>query len=159
MLPLNFFVEPALSVISLTPTVFTNKISVALKAIRQCSHRRTDFGHNFGSSRWTNCYFPGWSLSGSKNETSRLLTYKIFWWKKITSFKSSKRTHFRETKKLLRIFKGKDFQEKSGKVICSDNEIENQTKLSLQKISKNVQNLQEIKKNNCPHEYTHWKLT
>ena len=45
MLPLNFFFEPALSVISLTPTVFSNKISVALKTIRQCSHRRTDFGH------------------------------------------------------------------------------------------------------------------
>ena len=91
-LPLNFFFEPALSVISLTPTVFTNKISVALKAIRQCSHRQTDFGHNFGWSRWTSWYFPGWSLSGFKNEASRLLTYKIFWWKKITSSKSSKRT-------------------------------------------------------------------
>ena len=56
-LPLNFFFEPALSVISLTPTVFTNKISVALKAIRQCSHRQTDFGHNFGWSRWTSCTF------------------------------------------------------------------------------------------------------
>ena len=37
-------------------------------------------------------YFPGWSLSRFKNETSRLLTYNIFWWKKITSSKSSKRT-------------------------------------------------------------------
>ena len=36
---------------------------------------------------------------------------------------------------------GKDFQEKSEKLICNDNQIENQTKLSLQKISKNVQNL------------------
>ena len=44
MLPLNFFFEPVLSVFSLTPTVFTNKISVALKAIRQRSHRQTDFG-------------------------------------------------------------------------------------------------------------------
>ena len=36
MLPLNFFFEPVLSIISLTPTVFTKKISLALKAIRQC---------------------------------------------------------------------------------------------------------------------------
>ena len=71
---------------------FTNKISVALKAIRQCSHGRTDSEHSFASSQWTSWYFPGWFLSGSKNETSRLLTYKILWWKKITSFKSSKRT-------------------------------------------------------------------
>ena len=52
-------------------------------------------------------------------------------------------------------FKSKDFQEKNGKLICSDNQIENQTKLSLQKISKNVQNLQEIKKNHCPYECMH----
>ena len=92
-LPLNFFFEPALSVISLTPTVFTNKISVALKAIRQCSHRQTDFGHNFGWSRWTSWYFPGWSLSGFKNETSRLLTYKIFWWKKLHHPKVPRERH------------------------------------------------------------------
>ena len=46
MLPLNFFFEPVLSVISLTPTVFTYKISLPFKAARQFSHRRTDFGHN-----------------------------------------------------------------------------------------------------------------
>ena len=40
----------------------------------------------------------------------------------------------------------------------SDNQIENQTKLSLQRISKNVQNLQEIKQNHCPYEYIPWKL-
>ena len=33
MLPLNVFFAPVLSVIPLTPTVFTNKILVALKAI------------------------------------------------------------------------------------------------------------------------------
>ena len=43
---------------------------------------RTDFQHNFRLSRWPSWYFPGCSLSGSKNETSRLLSYKIFWWKK-----------------------------------------------------------------------------
>ena len=32
----------------------------------------------------------------------------------------------------------KDFQEKSKKIICSGNQTENQTKLSLQKILKNV---------------------
>ena len=46
MLPLNFFFEPVLSVISLTLTVFTYKISLPLKAVRQFSHRRTDVGHN-----------------------------------------------------------------------------------------------------------------
>ena len=51
--------------------------------------------------------------------------------------------------------KGKNFQERSEKVICSDNQIENQTELNLQKISKNVQNLQVIKKNHYPNEYIH----
>ena len=88
MLPLNFFFEPVLSVISLTPTVLINKISLALKQ----RFRHTNFGHSFGLSWWISLHYSGWSLSGSKNETSRLLTYKIFWWKKITSFNSSKRT-------------------------------------------------------------------
>ena len=48
---------------------------------------------------------------------------------------------------------GKDFQAKNEKVIFSDNQIENQNELSLQKFSKNVQNLQEIKKTLCPNEY------
>ena len=33
---------------------------------------------------------------------------------------------------------------------------EKQTKLNLQKISKGIQNLQEIEKNYCPNEYMHW---
>ena len=49
--------------------------------------------------------------------------------------------------------KGKNFQERSEKVICSDNQIENQIELNLQKISKNVHNLQVIKKNHYPNEY------
>ena len=48
MLPLNFFFEPVLSVISLTPTVLINKISLALKQ----RFRHTNFGHSFGSSWW-----------------------------------------------------------------------------------------------------------
>ena len=159
MLPLSFFFEPVLSVISLTPAVFTNKISVALKASRQCSHRQTDFGHNFGSSRWTIWYFSGWSLSGSKNKRSRLLTLTYFGEKKLHHSKVPRKLIFGKLRSFYLFFKGKDFQEKSGKVIYSDNQIENQANISLQKISKNVQNLQEIKKNHCPYEYMHWKLT
>ena len=97
MLQLNFFFAPVLSVIPLTPTVFTNKISVSLKAIWQCSHRRTDFGHNFTSLQWTSWYFPGWSLSGSKNETSRLLTYRKVWWKKSYILKKLQENCFKKT--------------------------------------------------------------
>ena len=48
MLPQSFSFEASLSVICLTPIVFTNKILVALKAIKQSSDRRTDFEHDFG---------------------------------------------------------------------------------------------------------------
>lgn len=37
--------------------------------------------------------------------------------------------------------------------MCSDDQIENQTVLSLQKVPRNITNLQRIKKNNCPNEY------
>ena len=37
--------------------------------------------------------------------------------------------------------------------MCSDDQIENQTVLSLQKVSRNITNLQRIKKNSCPNEY------
>ena len=53
----------------------------------------------------------------------------------------------------LFFYKGKDLQEKSEKIICSHKQFENQTKLSLQKNSKNVQNFQEIKKNHYPYKY------
>ena len=92
MLPLKFFFEPVLSVFSLTPTVFTNKISVALKAIQQCSHRRTDFGQNFGlSDEPVDILQAGLSLSARMRHPDCWLI-KYFGEEKITAFKSSKST-------------------------------------------------------------------
>ena len=84
---------------------------------------------------------------------------KYFGEKKLHHSKVPRELIFGKLRSFYLFFKDKDFQEKSGKVTCSDNQIENQNKLSLQKSSKNVQNLQEIKKNHCQYEYMHWKLT
>ena len=92
MLPLKFFFEPVLSVFSFTPTVFTTKISFALKAIQQCSHRRTDFGQNFGlSDEPVDIFQAGLSLNLRMRHPDCWLI-KYFGEEKITAFKSSKST-------------------------------------------------------------------